>query len=123
MRDIIAVTKDKQEDVEMQSRGLQVAGALGSFLVGTATGGIGLAAAGYVAKSVMDGNYDEVEHIQEIAAQRRSFMLGIYNAKGCTGPIEHVMHPETSPATLADIEPAAGPQPSQDITDNSRYNN
>jgi len=109
MRDIVSVTQGLQERAENRSRGVEAAGAVGSLLIGSVTGGLGLAAAGYFAKSAMDDNYDSAESVQDLAAQRRSFMMGIYNAKGCYGPIEHVMHiPEAQAQDIANIEPAAG---------------
>ena len=110
MRDIIFTTEDIKDKSEMQSRGITAAGAVASFLVGTATGGIGLAAAGFLAEHQVDEKGEDADSVQDIAEQRRSLMLGIYNAKGCLGPIEHAL--QTPPqydglaAQLAAIEAA-----------------
>ncbi len=113
MRDIIITTQDIKDDSKMKNRGISAAGAVGSFLVGTVTGGIGIAAAGLLLKTSTDNTEHEADGIQDVAEQRRSLMMGIYNAKGCSGPIEHVMQdhierPTNQPAHVATIETAAG---------------
>lgn len=91
MRDIIIANQGIESDSEVKSRGISAAGAVGSILLGTVTAGVGLAAAGFMATEAVDNEADKADHIKEMAAQRRSFMVGIYNAKGCQGPIEYVM--------------------------------
>ena len=116
MRDIITVTQDIKDDRHMNDRGITAMGAVGSLLVGTATGGIGLAAAGLLATEVNDSGSEQAESVQDIAAQRRAFMIGIYNAKGCEGPIEHTMREK--PLNFSQIEPAAGGQGEQRVAGN-----
>lgn len=123
MRDIINVTGDIQNDREMQTRGVEVAGAVGSFLVGTATGGIGLAAAGLMAKTVMNNDAENAEAVQDIAKQRRSFMLGVFNAKGCYGPMDHIFEAAPLTETLNNIEPAAGGASATNMAESQRFNN
>ena len=120
MRDIVFTTQDIKDDTKIKSAGVGVAGAAASFLIGTATGGIGLAAAGFL----MDRNFDETteqaEGVQDLAQQRRSLMMGIYNAKGCYGPMEHAMQ-DPVPLDfmeLASIEPAAG----REVSEKPSYN-
>ncbi len=120
MRDIIATTQDIKNGAKMNGRGIGVIGAIGGLVIGTATGGVGLAAAGLLANHLNDEKNDKADNIQDIAAQRRTFMVGIYNAKGCYGPIEHAMNiqepvaiddaSEEVSAHLASIMPASGPQ-------------
>ncbi len=112
MREIITTTQDIKSTSKVRSRGVGVASAVGSFLIGSATAGIGFAAAGYLFNHTTEDKVQDVDHIQDIAQQRRSLMVGIFNAKGCEGPIEHVMQdnlPTPDPAfELARIETAAG---------------
>lgn len=113
MRDIVTTTQDIKENTELKSHGIKAAGAVGSFLVGTATGGVGIAAAGFLLTQVNEGKTDQVVGVQEIAQQRRALMMGIYNAKGCFGPVDHVLQdglerPEDQVIQIASIEPAAG---------------
>ena len=118
MRDVITQHEDVKDDAKMQGYGVNAAAGIGSFLVGTVTGGIGFAAAGLLASEAISEEAEEAEAVKDIAAQRRSFMMGVFNAKGCFGPIEHVMltpQEERTQTSLANIEPAAG-------DDRPRYN-
>jgi hypothetical protein len=114
MNDIIATTQDIRDNSEVKERGIGVAGAAASFLVGTLTGGLGIAAAGYLANEAVEGKGDNAESVQDVAEQRRSFVTGIYNSKGCLGPIDHAMQkepgdaPETKAEDAAKLETAAG---------------
>lgn len=111
MRDIIYATEDIKGQSKMQSHGITAAGAVGSFLVGTVTGGIGLAAAGFLLDYNVGEKKEDADEIQDIAEQRRTLMMGIYNAKGCFGPIEHAMqNPEDFDAidSIKKIEISAG---------------
>lgn len=111
MRDIIIRTQDARDERGMANKGISAAGALGSLIVGTATGGLGLAAAGFMAHEANSEGADQIEKIQDVAEQRRSFMVGIYNAKGCFGPIEHTMQDHTALQTMRRVEeisPASG---------------
>ncbi len=120
MRDIIYTTQDIKDRAKMQSHGVTAAGAIGSFLIGSVTGGVGLALGGFLLDQNIGQTEDDADSLQDTAAQRRTLMMGIYNAKGCEGPLEHAMqNPEIfNPlAKVASIETAAG----DDDTD--RYNN
>lgn len=118
MRDIVATTQELKDDAEVNGHGIGVAGAIGGLVVGTATGGLGLAAAGLIAGHLNSEKGDEADTVQDIAAQRRILMMGIYNAKRCIGPIEHAMYiPEMEEEKtaidkvsdrLASVAPAGG---------------
>lgn len=121
MKDIIDTTQDIKDDSTLKSHGINAAGALGSMLIGTATGGISLAAAGFFANQSVEGKSDNADGVQEIAKERRSFMLGVFNSKGCYGPFEYAMQtpePKTLRDTIASIEPASG----IDFSAQERYN-
>lgn len=110
MHDIISTTQDIRDRSAMQGHGISAAGAIGSFLVGTATGGVGIAAAGFLLNQTTKEHAKDAETVQDVAAQRRTLMMGIYNAKGCYGPMEFAMQdrPPESLMEMAGIEPAAG---------------
>lgn len=91
MRDIIYMMEEVKTSSEMQSHGLAAVGAVGSFLVGTVTGGIGLAVGGFLLDYNIGAREDDADKYQDIAEQRRTLMMGIYNAKGCHGPLDHAM--------------------------------
>ena len=123
MRDIIGTTQDIKNESQMQSHGISAVGAVGSFVIGTVTGGIGLAAAGMLLDHNIDQKSEQADSVQDLAKQRRSLMVGIYNAKGCFGPVEHAMNDpkDLKLVNLAAIEPAAGgPAPN---TRTASYNN
>lgn len=118
MRDIIQRKQDIKDDSEIKDRGISAAGAVGSLLLGSVTGGVGLAAAGFLASQAVEKEADKADSIQNIADRRRGFMIGIYKAKGCFGPTEHVMLAPVEndlASRLASTEPAAG-------ADEHRYN-
>ncbi len=111
MQTIIAHKQAIQDDAEMKTRGIQAAGAVGSVVLGAATAGIGLGVAGFLASEAISEEADAADTIQDSAAERRSFMVGIYNAKGCAGPIEHAMidiETENLLTELSSLSPAAG---------------
>lgn len=111
MRDIIYATQDAKDAAKMKRQGLKAAGAIGSFLIGSVTGGVGLAVGGFLLDQNVGAGATEADKLQDVAEQRRTLMMGIYNAKGCQGPLEHAMqNPEIFDplGTLASIETAAG---------------
>ena len=91
MGKIIHAAQDVKNNSELKSHGITAAGAIGSFLIGSATGGIGLAVGGFLMNHSIEERSDQADNMQDIAAQRRTLMMGIHNAKGCFGPIEHAM--------------------------------
>lgn len=91
MAQVIYATQDIKDKSTMKSHGITAAGAVGSFLVGSVTGGIGLAVGGFLMNYNVEERSDQADDLQYIAAQRRTLMMGIHNAKGCFGPIEHAM--------------------------------
>lgn len=115
MRDIIQTTEDIKTDSDLNGHAVTAAGAIGSFLVGSVTGGLGLAAAGFVASQGVEASGDKAETIQDIAFQRRALMVGIHQAKGCETSIEAALAPidrktvfEAGEDKLAKLEPASG---------------
>ena len=97
MEAIIAEAKVMENSTNVTETGVTVAKTVGSYLVGSLAGGLGILAAGYIVNEATDDREETAIALQDTAAQRRSFMQGIYNARGCMGPLE-----------LASIAPAAG---------------
>jgi hypothetical protein len=114
MNEIIYNTEDFKKDSSMKSHGISAAGAVGSFLIGTVTGGIGIAAGALLLDNQVGAQAETADTVQDIAEQRRSLMQGIYNAKGCEGPMEAAMpYPKQKPVKEASaynavLEPAGG---------------
>lgn len=94
---LVAQAVEEQESTKMTSTSVAVAKTVGSYLVGTLAGGLGILAAGYIVSEATDDREENAIALQNGAEQRRSFMAGIYNARGCNGPL-----------ALAAIQPAAG---------------
>ncbi len=119
MSQIIHATQDIKDNSEMKSHGVTAAGAVGSFLIGSVTGGIGLAVGGFLMNHNIEEHSDQADEVQDYAEQRRTLMMGIHNAKGCNGPIEHAMQ---TPAKLDPIEKIALNTENKYQTAHSRYN-
>ncbi len=109
MRDVISELENLKDKSNMQSNGVTAAGAVGSFLIGTVTGGIGLAVGGLLIDHNISEDKQKTDELQDIAEQRRILMMGIFNAKGCEGTIEQAMSPnENTTDKMAAIQPASG---------------
>ena len=91
MRDLIYATQEIKDRAKMRKTGIKAAGALGSFLIGSVTGGVGLAVGGFLLDQGVDQTRTNADIFQDTAEQRRTLMMGIYNAKGCFGPLDHAM--------------------------------
>ncbi len=91
MRDVIYATQEIKDHAKMKKQGIKAAGAIGSFLIGSVTGGVGLAVGGFLLDQGVDSTRSNADVFQDTAEQRRTLMMGIYNAKGCNGPLEHAM--------------------------------
>lgn len=129
MREIIIATEEIKDNSDLKSHGINAAAGIGSFLIGSATGGIGLAAAGFLINQTNKEDASDANGVQDIAKQRRGLMLGIFNAKGCFGPIEHALQDgfippaEKKSISVANIEPASGNTQNNSTSQNKpRYN-
>ena len=133
MRQIIASTQDMRSDSEMKIRGIGVLGTAASYLVGTVTGGIGIAAAGMIAKEAASSNEESAEKIQDVAEQRRTLMVSLFNIRQCEGdiqqamidpkpqsPLEAITSADKTDEAQAQVEPASGPA---SIRPERQYNN
>lgn len=109
MRETIHAMQHIKDTSEMQSHGITAAGAVGSFLIGSVTGGIGLAVGGLLLDYNVGENEEAADDVQDIAKQRRTLMTGIYNAKGCFGPIEHAMQDPKDENTFERLASTDGP--------------
>ena len=110
MRDIIFANEEIKDESENTSMGISAAGAVGSMLIGTATGGVGLAAMGFMLDKQTENRSDKADDIQDLAEQRRTFIMGIYNAKGCFGPMDHAMSNPENKGFFSDYEDDRNPE-------------
>lgn len=97
METIIQQSQLTQGKAELTSTGVGVAKTVASYFIGSLGGALGILAAGYLVNEATDDRADNAKTLENLAKQRRSFMVGIYNARTCVGPLD-----------LASIEPAAG---------------
>ncbi len=107
-------TQEMQKNSHMANTGVGVVKTVGSYLVGSLGGALGILAAGYLVSEATGSKAEDASVLHDAATQRRSFMAGIYNAKECIGPL-----------TMASIEPAAGKKmlaPKKHPSRKPRYN-
>jgi len=119
MRDVIYATQDVKDRAKMQSHGITAAGAVGSFLIGSVTGGVGLALGGFLLDQNVGQTEENADTVQDTAAQRRTLMMGIYNAKGCEGPLEHAMQ---NPEIFSPLSQIASIEKQHNPDDPGQYN-
>lgn len=145
MEDMIVSSNETQKSAQNTGTGISIAKAIGGFLIGSIPGAIGVMAAGHVAGEAAENKAETAEEHEDIAGQRRSMMIGMYNAKGCKGPIHSgramrnaAIPEDTAPRTQstatygqpesikrfdpAAIEPAAGGQGYKIDAHKVRYN-
>lgn len=124
MDQLIAGSYSTREKSDQTSIGVNVVKTIGSVLVGTLTGTIGFMAAGHLAAEAADHRSEVAEETGEIALQRRSLMVGMFQAKQCEGDLPAPPSPPRKiwprlmdPASPADaaqaVEPAAGEAPGE----------
>ena len=118
MRNVIYTTQEMKDKAKLKKHGVTAAAGIGSFLIGTVTGGVGLALGGFLLEQNFGGEASDADKIQDIAEQRRTLMMGIYNAKGCFGPLEHAMQ---SPEIFSPLSRIAASETYESDTQ-SRYN-
>ena len=108
MSKFIRLKENDQKDNRRQEQGIAAATGIGGFLVGSATGGIGFAALGFFASEAMDEEMTNYEAVKDTAKERRSFMVGMFKAKQCYGPIEHINIDYNKTEDYANLTPSAG---------------
>ena len=85
--------------------GVSVARTVGSFLVGSLGGVIGIVAVGALAGEVVDNSGEKAATIEENAEERQNRLAGIFEGKGCDGELALT---EDNPEDVTAIEPASG---------------
>lgn len=111
MDHLITASYSTQAKSDQTSVGVNVAKTIGSVLIGTLTGTIGFMAAGHLAAEAADHRSEVAAESATIALQRRSLMVGMFQAKRCEGPLpEAPRHAEKLWPDLGGPEPAPSPQ-------------
>lgn len=106
MDTIILEAEEKKRNTRVAGTGFGVAQTVGSFMVGSLGGVLGIFAAGAIIDNAADNKVEKVQEIQNAAAQRRSLMAALYDTRECFGPLAQEM---------ALIEPAAGEEIGGDL--------
>jgi hypothetical protein len=88
MDEVIRQARETQKESQIANTGVGVAKTVASYLVGSLGGAIGIMAAGYIVGEATDDQAENASDLEDTAQQRRSFMIGVYNARSCVGPVE-----------------------------------
>jgi hypothetical protein len=111
MEQISAHYDRAQRNAENTGTGINIAKAIGGFLIGSIPGALGVMAAGHVAGEAAENNAETAQEQENIAMQRRSMLIGMYKGKSCAG-MEFEMRParghDAPDPALYTLEPAAG---------------
>ena len=99
MDNIMEEAEEQKRSTKTTGTGVGVAQTVGSFMIGSLGGVLGIFAAGAILDNAADGKIERLQDIQNAASQRRSLMAALYDVKSCQGPLAQ---------KFAGIEPAAG---------------
>lgn len=104
---IIRNARDAQVRSHNTSTGVSVAKTVGSLLVGSLGGVVGIVAVGALAGEAAEMSGERAAETEEDAEERQHRLAGIFEGKACEG--ELALTEERDPATkAARIEPASG---------------
>jgi hypothetical protein len=99
MDEIIYIAEEEKRSTKAAGTGVGVVQTVGSFMIGSLGGVLGIFAAGALIDHAADNKVEKKQELQAAALQRRSLMAALYDVKQCQGPLVQ---------QLASIEPAAG---------------
>jgi len=102
---IIRTARTPRRNSDNTGTGVSVARTVGSFLVGSLGGVIGIVAVGALAGEVAENSGEEAAAIEENAEERQNRLAGVFEGKGCEGDLALT---EDSSADVVEVEPAAG---------------
>lgn len=103
---VIVESREIQKKSNNADTGVTVAQTVGSVLIGSLGGVLGLAAAGALASGAAEDAGDDAAALEEKAEERQNRLAGLFDGKGCEGELALTRdHEDDAPD---DIEPAAG---------------
>lgn len=114
---IIHEARILQSDSRHAGTGVNVAKTVGSLLVGSLGGVVGIVAVGALAGEAADSRADRAAITEENAEERQNRLAGIFDGKGCEGELA-LTGEDDHQQDLTAIAPAAGPAKSN----KPRYN-
>lgn len=102
---IIRTARTTQRNSDHTGTGVSVARTVGSLLVGSLGGVVGIVAVGALAGEAAENSGEKAAEIEENAEERQNRLAGIFEGKGCDGELALT---EENPDTAISTEPAAG---------------
>jgi len=103
--DMILKADGDQDNSEHTRTGINVAKTVGSFLVGSVGGVVGIMAAGHFMSDAASDRAENAEEAEQTAREQRSRLEGIYMAKECAGNLPALPDYER---TASATEPSSG---------------
>lgn len=113
---VIHKARATQQDSDNAGTGVSIAKTVGSLLVGSLGGVVGIVAVGALAGEAAENSGENAAKIEESAEERQNRLAGVFDGKGCEGELALT---EDAPEKVAKIEPASGTAPA---SQKRRYN-
>ncbi len=113
---VIRKARATQESSENAGTGVSVAKTVGSLLVGSLGGVVGIVAVGALAGEAAENSGEKAAKIEEGAEERQNRLAGVFEGKGCEGELALT---EEATESVAKVEPASG---TQALPKKPRYN-
>lgn len=110
---VIRKARATQQNSENAGTGVSVAKTVGSLLVGSLGGVVGIVAVGALAGEAAENSGEKAAKIEEGAEERQNRLAGVFDGKGCEGELALTEDaPEqVAPQNIANVEPASGTAP------------
>lgn len=102
---IIRTARTTQKNSDNTGTGVTVARTVGSLLIGSLGGVVGIAAVGALAGEAVENSGEKAAVIEENAEERQNRLAGVFEGKGCEGELA-LTEERTEDVTAT--EPAAG---------------
>jgi hypothetical protein len=110
---VIVDSRETQKKSRNADTGVTVAQTVGSVLIGSLGGVLGLAAAGVLASEAAEDAGEDAAALEEKAEERQNRLAGLFDGKGCEGELALTRDQEDD--TPSDVEPAAGETTAQNV--------
>ncbi len=106
---VIRNARETQISSSQAGTGVSVARTVGSLLIGSLGGVVGIVAVGALAGEAAESSGEKAAMIEENAEERQNRLAGVFDGKGCEGTLALTGEPEHDPVAQATrTEPASG---------------
>ena len=105
---IIRTARETQQSSNNAGTGVTVAKTVGSILVGSLGGVVGIAAVGALAGEAAEDSGEKAAVIEENAEERQNRLAGVFDGKGCEGELALTGEEENEPEDPSKVEPSSG---------------